>query len=255
MTCPPNVDGCIPDSKCTSCHSTCAPGSCMSKSPGQCSDEDCTACPAGSYLLPRVVHAYDGVQQFSEVSAAAKAKKSIEDPAQADLPQMQRLYAFKTGLRLPVSGMCNACPGSESGCKECQIVGPSGSGVRSWRCVHPPGAFDHDMLAMISSLVCRSQKVPAQRLPGPPPWGCGTNIRVQRVGGGIRAQRNSRYCVCELRRRKSCRWRVLCACQRLHTITRESKDHRLLSLDKLPLAGLRRDQNRQEIRRMCRGSG
>lgn len=141
VTCPPNVDGCIPDSKCTSCHSTCAPGSCMSKSPGQCSDEDCTACPAGSYLLPRVVHDYDGVQQFSEVSAAAKVKKSIEDPALADLPQMQRLYAFKTGLRLPVSGMCNACPGSESGCNECQIVGPSGSGVRSWRCVHPPGAF------------------------------------------------------------------------------------------------------------------
>ena len=106
----------------------------MSNSSGKvCTDEDCTACPAGFYLLPRVVHTYGDIPQFSEVSAAAKVKKSVEEEDQVALPHMQRLYAYQTGLRFPVSGMCKRCPGT--GCEECQIVGPAGGGLRSWRCV------------------------------------------------------------------------------------------------------------------------
>ena len=134
-TCPRSADGCIPNSQCTSCHSSCETGSCMSNSSGPvCTDEDCTACPDGHYLLPRVVHSYGGMQEFSEVSAAVKVRRSIEDDDTADLPHMQRLYAYQTGLRLPVTGMCKVCPGANTGCKKCQMTGPGGAGVRSWRC-------------------------------------------------------------------------------------------------------------------------
>ena len=136
LTCPAAADGCIPNSQCTSCDSSCLSNSCMSNSSGQvCTDEDCTACPEGSYLLPRVVHSHGDIPQFSEVSAAAKVKKSLADVDQVDLPHMQRLYAYQTGLRFPVSGMCKMCPGSPTGCEKCQIVGPGGGGSRSWRCV------------------------------------------------------------------------------------------------------------------------
>jgi hypothetical protein len=136
LTCPAAADGCIPNSQCTSCHSSCLSSSCMSNSSGQvCTDDDCTACPDGFYLLPRVVHSYENIPQFSEVSAAAKVKKSLADVDQVDLPHMQRLYAYQTGLRFPVSGMCRRCPGSATGCEKCQIVGPGGGGFRSWRCV------------------------------------------------------------------------------------------------------------------------
>jgi hypothetical protein len=134
LTCPRSADGCIPNSQCTSCHGSCAASSCMSNSSGAvCTDEDCTACPDGSYLLPLVVHKYGDILEFSEVSAEAKVQKSIEDDDIVDLPQMQTLYAYQTGLRLPVTGKCKACPGS--GCKKCKIVAPEGAGRISWRCV------------------------------------------------------------------------------------------------------------------------
>jgi hypothetical protein len=100
-----------------------------------CTDEDCTACPDGYYLLPRLVHREGGAKEFSEVSAAAKVRKSIDDDTIADLPHMQVLYAFQTGLRSPVTGMCKVCPGNNTGCEKCQIIGPGGAGSRSWRCV------------------------------------------------------------------------------------------------------------------------
>eukprot|EP01043_Picozoa_sp_COSAG02_P077440 COSAG02_NODE_16952_length_1040_cov_3.356004_1_plen_186_part_01 len=139
LTCPSAVDGCIPNSHCTSCHSSCAaqPGlpanSCMSNSSGPvCTDEDCTACPNGFYLLPRMVHRYGNIQPFSELSAAMKVKRSIEEDVNGEgqLPHMQRIYVYGPSLRWPTTGMCKACPGRDTGCESCRI-GRKGIGFKS----------------------------------------------------------------------------------------------------------------------------